>query len=72
MLNVERNKNLGGHKDVNGKSPKLIEKHIVQSLIDLGAIHEKFTGQLIIHFADGGIAQIDRLEKNLTKKFNCG
>jgi hypothetical protein len=31
-------------------------------------IDDRFNGQLVLHFCDGGIAEIDKLEKNLTKK----
>jgi len=37
-------------------------------LKQIGIIDERFSGQLIFHFCDGGIAEIDKLEKNLTKK----
>jgi|MudIll2142460700_1097286.scaffolds.fasta_scaffold417367_2 hypothetical protein len=41
---------------------------IVSMLRQTGIIDERFSGQLILHFCDGGIAEIDKLEKNLTKK----
>ncbi len=41
---------------------------LVSMLKQIGIIDERFSGQLIFHFCDGGIAEIDKLEKNLTKK----
>lgn len=41
---------------------------LAKMLKQMGIIDDRFNGQLIFHFCDGGIAEIDKLEKNLTKK----
>lgn len=41
---------------------------IAKMLKQIEIIDDRFNGQLIFHFCDGGIAEIDKLEKNLTKK----
>lgn len=55
------------------KSPsqewKNLEKSLVKGLVDFGIIPEQFTGQLTFHFNVGGLCDIDKLERGLTKKF---
>jgi len=41
---------------------------IAKMLKDIEIIDERFSGQLIFHFSDGGIAEIDKLEKKIEKK----
>jgi len=48
-----------------------LEKSITQVLIDSGIIDLKFTGSVTIHFSQGGLSEIDRIEKNLRKKLIC-
>jgi hypothetical protein len=41
---------------------------IAKMLKDIEIIDDRFNGQLIFHFCDGGIAEIDKLEKKVEKK----
>ncbi len=41
---------------------------ITKMLKDMGVIDDRFNGQLIFHFCDGGIAEIDKLEKKVERK----
>jgi len=41
---------------------------IAKILKETEIIDDKFNGQVTFHFCDGGIAEIDKLEKNLRRK----
>ena len=47
------------------------ERGIRNELLLLGIIDERFTGSITLHFTQGGLSEIDRLEKNLRKKMLC-
>jgi hypothetical protein len=53
------------------KSAESQERGIRNELILLGLIDERFTGSITLHFTQGGLSEIDRLEKNLRKKLLC-
>ena len=47
---------------------KSFERDFVAMLKHLGMIDEKFTGQLTLHFNEGGLSDFDKIEKSLKKK----
>ena len=53
------------------KSAESQERGIRNELILLGLIDERFTGSITLHFTQGGLSEIVRLEKNLRKKLLC-
>ncbi len=46
----------------------MTEKIIVECLVTMGIIHSQFTGSLTLHFNQGAICDIDRLERSLKVK----
>lgn len=44
------------------------EKLIVNGMKCAGLIGDRFTGQITLHFNDGSICDIDKLEKGLKKR----
>jgi hypothetical protein len=48
-----------------------LEKSITQALISYSVIDCKFTGSVTLHFTQGGLSEIDKVEKNLRKKLAC-
>jgi len=50
---------------------KTLERDLVKILFSMMIIEPGFTGSLTLHFNEGGLSEIDKVEKNLRKKLIC-
>ncbi len=55
------------------ESIKKIEKEIVSCLLQLGITTPSYQGDVILHFSEGGLTDIDRFEKSIRRRLekNC-
>jgi len=50
------------------KEAKSLEDVLIQALLLMGIITPQFTGAITLHFTNGGLGDVDRLEKSLKRK----
>ncbi len=50
-----------------------LEKDLLNCLIQLGVITPNYQGEVILHFSEGGLTDIDRFEKSIRRRLdkNC-
>jgi hypothetical protein len=47
---------------------KSFEKFLISGLKNFGLIDQKFTGQVTLHFNEGGLSDIEKLERRVVRR----
>ena len=53
---------------INQHTVKKSEREIVEILTRLGIIDPDYQGEVILHFSEGGLSDIDRVEKSIKRR----
>ena len=54
--------------DMDKERLRKAEQDLLDSLIKMGIITPNYQGEVILHFSQGGLTDIDRIEKSLRRR----
>ena len=57
------------NKVIDPQAMKKAEKELVEILTRIGIINPDYQGEVILHFSQGGLSEIDRFEKSIRRRF---
>ena len=57
------------NKTADPQAMKKAEKELVEILMRIGIITPDYQGEVILHFSQGGLSEIDRFEKSIRRRF---
>ncbi len=55
-------------EELDKKTRHKIERELIACLTNLGVVTPTYSGEIIIHFSEGGVTDIDRFEKSLRRR----